>query len=252
MAHHGHSEACCTIPPVVAKGYQEKGKYLEIDGMKIYATGPSTAKTAIFIIYDIFGFSPQGLQGADILAHADSSHQYQVFIPDFFLGSPCEPSWYPPDTDEKKEKLGAFFAGPAAPKPNVAKVGPLVKAIEKEVGGGIEQWASLGQCWGGKIISFTSQEGTPFKAAAEVHPAMIDPADGKGFTIPVCILASKDEDAEAVKAFGESLTVKSHIETFSDQIHGWMSARADLENPRVKEEYERGYKTLLEFYHEHL
>ena len=27
-------QACCTIPPVVAKGYQTKGKYIEIDGMK--------------------------------------------------------------------------------------------------------------------------------------------------------------------------------------------------------------------------
>jgi hypothetical protein len=28
--------------------------------------------------------------------------------------------------------------------------------------------------------------------------------------------------------------------------------RGDLENERVKAEYERGYKVLLDFYHQHL
>lgn len=29
-----HSHACCTVPPVVAAGYKEKGKYITVDGMK--------------------------------------------------------------------------------------------------------------------------------------------------------------------------------------------------------------------------
>jgi hypothetical protein len=33
------------------------------------------------LIYDIFGFFPQTLQGADILALSDKDNQYQVFIP---------------------------------------------------------------------------------------------------------------------------------------------------------------------------
>lgn len=57
---------------------------------------------------------------------------------------------------------------------------------------------------------------------------MVDPNDAKEFTIPVCILASKDEDPQAVKAFGQGLAVKNYIETFEDQIHGWMGARWDL------------------------
>ena len=74
-------------------------------------------------------------------------------------------------------------------------------------------------------MSLTSQSGTVFSAAAEVHPAMVDPEDAKGFKIPVCMLASGDEDKEAVKGFGEALTVPKHIETFGDQVHGWMAAR---------------------------
>ena len=76
-----------------------------------------------------------------------------------------------------------------------------------------------------QIVSLTSQSGTVFTAAAEVHPAMVDPSDAKGFKIPVCMLASGDEDEKAVKGFGDALSVPSHIETFKDQIHGWMAAR---------------------------
>ena len=54
---------------------------------------------------------------------------------------------------------------------------------------------------------------------------MVDPADGEKITVPVCMLASKDEPADAVEKFKESLKVPSHVETFSDQIHGWMAAR---------------------------
>ncbi len=81
---------------------------------------------------------------------------------------------------------------------------------------------------------------------------MVDPNDAKNITVPLCMLASGDEDAEAVKKFGEALTTDKHIETFSDQIHGWMAARGDLENEKVKKEYERGYQVLLDFYHKHL
>ena len=103
-----------------------------------------------------------------------------------------------------------------------------------------------------QIVSLTAQPGTSFSAVAEVHPAMVDPADAKGIKVPLCMLASGDEDANAVKEFGKTLSVENHIETFSDQIHGWMAARGDLEKEEVKKEYERGYQVLLDFYHKHL
>ena len=54
---------------------------------------------------------------------------------------------------------------------------------------------------------------------AEVHPAMVDPKDAESINVPACILASKDEDPEAVKAFEKNLKVEHYVETFSDQIH---------------------------------
>ena len=58
-ASHGHSEACCNIPPVVTKGYEAKGTYKDIGGYKTYVTGPVDAKKAIVVIYDIFGYFEQ-------------------------------------------------------------------------------------------------------------------------------------------------------------------------------------------------
>jgi hypothetical protein len=56
-------------------------------------TGPSDATKAIVVIYDIFGYFDQTLQGADILAHSDKQ-KYKVFIPDWFKGNPCPIEWY--------------------------------------------------------------------------------------------------------------------------------------------------------------
>ena len=76
-----------------------------------------------------------------------------------------------------------------------------------------------------QVVSLTSGQGTPFKAGAEVHPTFLDPKDAENITIPICMLASKDEDAETVKAFVANLKGEKYFETFSDQVHGWMGAR---------------------------
>ncbi|KAL9108038.1 MAG: hypothetical protein Q9227_007144 [Pyrenula ochraceoflavens] len=246
-----YSKACCTVPPVIASGYNPKGKYTKLDGLDTYTTGPSTAKDAILVIYDIFGFKDQILQGADILAHSDSERQYQVFMPDFFEGSPADISWYPPDNDEKGAKLGAFFQNQAAPPKTLQRIPKILDEAAK-ANPAIKSWGIIGYCWGGKITSLISGQGTPFKAAVETSPAMVDPADAEKVTIPLMMLASKDEPAEDVQKFEANLKVKKHVETFGDQLHGFMSARGDLNDAGVKKEYERGYMRALSFFHEHM
>lgn len=101
-------------------------------------------------------------------------------------------------------------------------------------------------------MNLVSQQGTPFKAAGIVHPAMIDPADAEKVTIPIAVLPSKDEDQDAVNKYEKALKVKNIVEWYPTQVHGFMAARGDLEDAEVKKEYERGYKTLLDFFHAHL
>ncbi|KIN01563.1 hypothetical protein OIDMADRAFT_19348 [Oidiodendron maius Zn] len=252
MAQHGHSAACCSIPPIVSKGYEAKGKYETIGGMKTYVTGPANATKAILYVFDIFGYFPQSIQGADILSTSDKDNQYQVFMPDFFDDKPADISWYPPDTAEKGQALGNFFSTIGAPPKAVGKIPPYVKEVEK-LNPSVKAWAIVGFCWGGKVVSLVnSSSETQFNAGAECHPAMVDPSDALKIKIPLCMLASKDENPEDVKQFEANLTGPKHVEIFADQIHGWMAARSDLEDPRVKQEYERGYKTLLEFFAKHV
>jgi dienelactone hydrolase len=78
---------------------------------------------------------------------------------------------------------------------------------------------------------------------------MVDPAEAEGIKVPLIMLASGEEPADKVQQFEANLkTAAKHVETFQDQVHGWMAARADLSKDRVKEEYTRGYKTVLEFF----
>ncbi|EHY53298.1 putative AIM2 family protein C30D10.14 [Exophiala dermatitidis] len=245
------SAACCNTPAVVSKGYKEKGSYTTVDGLKTYTTGPSSAKKGILVVYDIFGFFPQTIQGVDILAYADKDHPYQIFMPDFFEGEPADISWYPPDTEEKGKKLGEFFQTKAAPPKTVERVKKVMEEL-KSKHPHLKEWGVMGYCWGGKIVNLVSQAGTPFKAAAACHPAMVDPNDAPNVAIPMLMIPSKDEDKAAVEKYEANLKVPKQIEWYNDQIHGFMAARGDLENPKVKAAYEKAYQTLLNFFNKYL
>ncbi|KAF4551811.1 Dienelactone hydrolase-like protein 3 [Elsinoe fawcettii] len=245
------SHACCTVPPVVSEGYKEKGQYTTFDGLKTYATGASGAKTGILVVYDIFGYFPQTIQGADILATGDKERQYQVFMPDFFEGKPVPVDYYPPDNDEKKNFVGNFFQTTAAPPKTLERIPKILKDIQSK-NSSITQWAIVGFCWGGKIVNLSSQKDTLFKAAAAVHPAMVDANDAPGVSIPYIMLPSKGEDKGDVEKWQQGIKVKHQVEWFSDQEHGFMAARGDLKDPSVKKQYERGYNLLLNFFHENI
>ncbi|KIW16974.1 hypothetical protein PV08_04165 [Exophiala spinifera] len=247
---HNQSAACCNTPVVISKGYKEMGKYATVDGLKTYITGPSSASHGILVIFDIFGFFPQTIQGADILAHSSEKH-YQVFMPDWFDGNPADISWYPPDTEDKGRKLGAFFNTEAAPAKTVDRVMKVMNKLQSNYPN-MKSWGVVGYCWGGKIVNLVSQQGTPFKAAASCHPAMVDPNDAPNVTIPILSIPSMDEDKSAMAQYEAALKVPNRTEWYDDQIHGFMAARSDLENKKVKAAYEKAYQTLLTWFSEHL
>lgn len=187
---------CEEIPPVSAE-YTQKGTYETIAGIKTcrfismtpsnltlflllananhYAdiTGPSTATRAAITIYDVFGFCPQTLQGADRLAQLLGDTL--VFVPDFLQGNYVQPDWLPPDTPEKQKLFMDFRNGPGALEPNVAA---LVK-LRKEVG---EKWPAVdehvavgGLCWGGKVsvvacLEGNEGQGRKFNVIWTAHP----------------------------------------------------------------------------------
>lgn len=56
-------------------------------------------------------------------------------------------------------------------------------------------------------MAITSQAGTAFKASVQTSPTLLDSEDAEKVVIPMALLASKDEDSKAVRAFEENLTV---------------------------------------------
>ncbi|KAL1992836.1 hypothetical protein VTN49DRAFT_3592 [Thermomyces lanuginosus] len=250
----GVSKACCSLPPVVSQGYEPKGEYKTIAGLKTYVTGPADATKALLVVFDIFGFFPQTLQGSDILSTSDADNKYRVFIPDFFEGEPCDISVVPPKTDEQKQYLSNFLSTKAAPAKAVSRIPAIVEEANKLSPSGSFQWGILGYCWGAKVASLTCGEDSQktFKAAAQVHPSFMDPEEAKKVGVPMALLPSKDEDPATIQAYADNLTVPKLVETYSDMVHGWMAARANLEDPEVRKQYQRGYQTLLGFFRAHL
>ena len=71
-------------------------------------------------------------------------------MPDWFFGKPLDKKSHPPKTDEQKQKLGEFFAGPANPTATAGKI-PAVMEELRSVAPNVTKWGVLGMCWGGKV-----------------------------------------------------------------------------------------------------
>lgn len=231
-------------------------------------TGSQSSTHALLILYDIFGYYPQTLQGADILASSNTSDpdsgsehpSYLVIMPDFFNGSPADYSWYPPDTPEKEEKLNAFLAGPGDTEKTLTRISTIKQEVQTMFPQ-IEKWALVGYCWGGYVGTYASAPGTTFQTCVQLHSGFTPPGDAAKISIPTLMLLSKDELHEAERApfedafgtdVGDGKEVKnsSKIIEFGDMIHGWMSARADLEDEKAREGYKRGYEIVIEWLRE--
>lgn len=102
------------------------------------------------------------------------------------------------------------------------------------------------------MVSINARDPTLFTAAAQCHPAFMDPCDGASVSIPMCIIASGDEDPVDIQKYVRCLKGDKRVETFSDMSHGWMSAKGDLNDDRKRSEYERGYQILVEFFSQYL
>lgn len=201
--------------------------------------------------YDIFGYCTQTIQGADILAYSNTETPSLVYLPDFLKGDVAQNSWFPPDTEERRSASGAWMQKTLDAAAHSALFEETFNAAAS-AHPDITSWGIIGYCWGGKMVAVLGGRDTKVKAAVSTSPAMVDASDAEKVKIPFMMLASKDEPADDVKKFGEALTVIKHIETFDDQAHGWMSARAELDKEKIKAEYERGYKLAVDFFNAHL
>ncbi|KUM60432.1 hypothetical protein ACN42_g6691 [Penicillium freii] len=132
-----------------------------------------------------------------------------------------------------------FFAKKASPEKNLATLYSVANEA-KSLYAAVEKWAMLGLCWGGKLAALASADQTPFVASGQTHPALMDVADAKRMTIPHICLVSPDEPADILEPYKEALPDHSELELYGTMFHGWMGARANLEDEKNLLEFTRG------------
>ncbi|KAL7285798.1 hypothetical protein ACG7TL_000907 [Trametes sanguinea] len=249
---HNTNVACCTIP-VVKSNYKPKGFFKSYAGFSkvhnktsAYVAGPEKlGKVALVCVYDILGFMPQTQQGADILA---DKLGVQVLMPDFFEPEgPFPAQKFPPKNDEEAAELQAFFGGTGKPENSVANLIRVGKALKEE---GVEWLGVYGLCWGPKVAVLAGADpATPFDAVAACHPAMLSHGDVTELKVPLGLYPSKDEPVEEMKQILEIVSKKSFASQndhkFYASPHGFGGARADLEDPQGKQDYEDLYARLV-------
>lgn len=93
---------------------------------------------------------------------------------------------------------------------------------------------------------------TPFAACVQCHPGWPGPDIASQVSIPLLALCSKDEPESEFMDFKPALKVEHGFEMFPEMVHGWLSARADLSKPAVQEDFDKGYRMMLEWFQKHL
>ncbi|EOO04129.1 putative dienelactone hydrolase family protein [Phaeoacremonium minimum UCRPA7] len=151
--------------------------------------------------------------------------------------------------------MSDFRTGPAGIEANVERLLKFRKALSEKYPAVDDHTAVGGLCWGGKVAVIAAGPGNEglgrkFTASWTAHPGGLDAKDGEALTVPHILLASPGEPADVVAKYKEILSQPGkvgHVETYGDMFHGWMGARAKLNDETNARQYEKGYKQVAEF-----
>lgn len=234
----------------------------------IDVTGSPSARKAIVHVYDLFGYSPQTYQGADILA-TKGSEPYLVFVSDFIgPDRTAQHEWFLRGADQKPLQDLLAIVTSNQMMADIHATAAALRSDEKY--GHVQRWAGVGFCWGTKGISLIAakENQSLLDVTALTSPSRLDPVEARTITVPTMLLTSNGEDEIVAGMYCENLKGPKYFERF-DETHGWMSARyvpslscgqlelctplADLEDTsrgkldqeQHRREYERGYQLVL-------
>ena len=160
-------------------------------------------------------------------------------MPDFFAGGMPRDLESKP-TEERMQKFQEFTAeGNVGHAPTVIAA---INSVAASIGSkypSVQKIGAFGMCYGGKVlIQAAIQPGTAIQASAQGHPSRLSAEDAKGLKTPHLILASKDESAEDVSAFDKvQKPLGSETHTYPTMHHGWMGARAKLDDDDNAKEF---------------
>ena len=238
--------SCCPTDKSVAASageYSPEGTSETIGAMDCYVVG--AGDKIVVMIYDIFGFHPNNFELADNIA---SARGWKVVIPDLLRGSAWPAVNFPPKTPAQSGAFAAFLTGPADAKKRVLDVKVLIetiRAVEPEA-----SFAVLGFCWGCKLAALCALAIPRLKAITGAHPAFLNEEDGRLVKLPTLWLPTGDDDMTeyqtGVLSGGNSQNVTVN-ENFRDMFHGFMAARGDWTNPKLREKASAGTQVIVGF-----
>ncbi|KAF3940798.1 hypothetical protein ABW19_dt0200636 [Dactylella cylindrospora] len=237
-------KACLCNSSVILEGKSPKGAYQTIDGLRLYVTGPPTAKFAIVFIYDAYGYGVQNFAGADTLSKGLNC---LVIMPDV-LGDAVIPENHTTVPEAERNAIIARFMGKVGDFSGLRQDVLDGVAKWKKVWPSIERWGAFGLCFGGKVVAVTSREGTPFVVSGQAHPSFVAKEDPELISIPHICLPSKDEAVDIMEHYKITLDGKGYVETYPNNHHGFMGAKTDFKDPEQVAAFEKGYGQVTEFF----
>ncbi|WOO78917.1 putative AIM2 family protein [Vanrija pseudolonga] len=238
------SHQCCTLAPAQAE-YTPKGEYADFNGLKTYWTGPTDTGKAVLYVYDVFGFSPQALQGADLLASAG----YRVAIPDFLQGNYATPEMFSGTPEGNAARAKLFGGFPGVPTSQSEQIGKALDGLKAQ---GYAKVGASGFCWGWKAI-VSAEKVNEFDAISAAHPSFIDVADAEKIKgTPVLLLPSGGEDKATVDGLYAALEKanpgNNFIKWYPDDVHGFAAARADLKDDKQRGAFHDAFVQFTNFF----
>jgi len=176
---------------IVGGDYVPRGRIINIGNLPVYeAIDNLNSNRMLIVIHDIFGFSSSNLrQITDVMALQSSG--YRAVMPDFFRGEgwdrtqPVDPNNHPPALTQFLLRVGDWES---IIRPDIINV---LRFYQSQ---GVQHFAILGLCWGGRIATLSASElHDEFIASAFVHPLQVTNAMAPAVRLPMFLMASQDE-----------------------------------------------------------
>ncbi|RDX83066.1 hypothetical protein CR513_36062, partial [Mucuna pruriens] len=235
----GHE--CCSNPPTLNPtggiGHVDK-----VGAVHSYFTGSSHSKLAVLLISDVFGYEAPNLRK---LADKVAAAGYYVVVPDLLDGEPL-------DTQNSNRPYPAWIKD-HSPDKGFEAAKPIIEALKSK---GVSAIASVGFCWGAKVVVELAKSKL-IQTAVLIHPSSVSLDDIKGVDIPIAIIGAEIDQIsppELVKQFEQVLAarsgVASFVKIFPKVSHGW-ALRYDSEDAEAVKVAEEAHRDMLDWLAKH-
>ncbi|KAI8801519.1 hypothetical protein BJ742DRAFT_873867 [Cladochytrium replicatum] len=224
-------DACCELPPTASE-YKPVGEQIKVGNLSVYVTGE---KGKVICIRSTYDMGKIFLARISLLSSMFSTFTGTTTV--LLAGNP-----YPLDEPIQFPKLMALIAKEASDESIYRDTEAVMAYLKKEEGTSVS--GVIGMCWGAQICVKLAIRYHEIKAVASPHPSFVTPASVTHLGVPLYLIVTKDDAPhvdviEAMKRKGGDAEKYSHVSSYPDVHHGFMSARweetSELNNKRATE-----------------